>query len=106
VVLEAMAHGKTVIATAVGGIPTVIEDGKTGLLVPVGDAVALRAALERVLGDQVLRARLGRAARARVEEYCSWNRVTEQTLQVYNAAAPGHAADRDLQVGQAARVAH
>jgi glycosyltransferase involved in cell wall biosynthesis len=101
VVLEAMAHGKTVIATPVGGIPTVIEDGVTGLLVPVGDAVALRAALERVLGDQVLRARLGRAARARVKEYCSWNRVTEQTLQVYNAAAPGHADDRDLHVVRA-----
>jgi glycogen(starch) synthase len=105
VVLEAMAHGKTVIATPVGGIPTVIEDGVTGLLVPVGDEVALRAALERVLGDQVLRARLGRAARARVTEYCSWNRVTEKTLEVYNAAAPGHAGDRELQVVRA-RVAH
>jgi glycosyltransferase involved in cell wall biosynthesis len=106
VVLEAMAHGKTVIATPVGGIPTVIEDGVTGLLVPVGDAVALRTALERVLGDQVLRARLGRAARTRVREYCSWNRVTEQTLEVYNAATPGYAVDRDLQVVRAARVAH
>jgi glycogen synthase len=105
VVLEAMAHGKTVIATPVGGIPTVIEDGVTGLLVPVGDAVALRTALERVLGDQVLRARLGRAARARVKDYCSWNRVTEKTLEVYDAAAPGFAGDRDLQVVRA-RVAH
>jgi len=105
VVLEAMAHGKTVIATPVGGIPTVIEDGVTGLLVPVGDAVALRAALERVLGDQVLRARLGRAARARVMEYCSWNGVTEETLEVYNAATPGYAGDRDLQVVRAPRVA-
>jgi glycosyltransferase involved in cell wall biosynthesis len=106
VVLEAMAPGKTVIATPVGGIPTVIEDGVTGLLVPVGDAVALRAALERVLGDQVLRARLGRAARARVKEYCSWNRVTEKTLKVYDAATPDHAGHRDLQVVRAARVAH
>jgi 2-deoxystreptamine N-acetyl-D-glucosaminyltransferase/2-deoxystreptamine glucosyltransferase len=88
VVLEAMAHGKTVVATPVGGIPTLIEDGETGLLVPVGDAAALRAALERALGDEVLRARLGRAARKRVTEYCSWDRVTDRTLQVYAEAAP------------------
>jgi glycosyltransferase involved in cell wall biosynthesis len=102
VVLEAMAHGKTVIATPVGGIPTMIEDGVTGLLVPVGDAVALRDALERVLGDDVLRARLGRAARARVTEQCSWNRVTEQTLAIYDAAAPGDADLPDLHVVRAA----
>ncbi len=88
VVLEAMAHGKTVIATPVGGIPTVIEDGKTGLLVPVRDTAALRAAVERALGDRELRRRLGRAARKRVEGYCSWNRVTDATLAVYAAAAP------------------
>src|SRR6267142_4233362 len=87
VVLEAMAHGKTVIATPVGGIPSLIEDGRTGFLVPVGDAAALRATIERVLGDADLRRRVGEAARARVSEYCSWDRVTEQTLQVYAAAA-------------------
>jgi glycosyltransferase involved in cell wall biosynthesis len=87
VVLEAMAHGKTVIATPVGGIPTLIEDGRTGFLVPVGDAAALRATIERVLADPELRARVGEAARARVSEYCSWDRVTEQTLQVYAGAA-------------------
>jgi glycosyltransferase involved in cell wall biosynthesis len=88
VVLEAMAHGKTVVATPVGGIPTVIEDGKTGLLVPVRDAAALRAAVERALGDRMLRQRLGAAARKRVDEYCSWNRVTDATLAVYAAAVP------------------
>jgi glycogen synthase len=88
VVLEAMAHGKTVVATPVGGIPTVITDGETGFLVPVGDSAALRAAIETALADPSLRRRIGRAARERVREYCSWERVTEQTLQVYAAAAP------------------
>jgi glycosyltransferase involved in cell wall biosynthesis len=88
VVLEAMAHGKTVIATPVGGIPSVIEDGKTGLLVPVRDTAALRAAIEKALGDRELRRRLGPAARKRVEGYCSWNRVTDATLAVYAAAVP------------------
>ena len=87
VVLEAMARGKTVIATPVGGIPTLIEDGRTGFLVPVGDAGALRAAIGRALADPDLRRRVGEAARARVSEYCSWDRVTERTLQVYAEAA-------------------
>jgi glycosyltransferase involved in cell wall biosynthesis len=87
VVLEAMAHGKTVIATPVGGIPSLIEDGKTGFLVPVGDAVALRTKLKEVLADDDLRRRIGEAARARVSDYCSWDAVTEQTLQVYALAA-------------------
>jgi glycosyltransferase involved in cell wall biosynthesis len=83
VVLEAMAHGKTVIATPVGGIPSLIEDGRTGFLVPVGDVDALRSTLERVLADPELRKRVGEAARIRVSDYCSWDRVTERTLQVY-----------------------
>jgi glycosyltransferase involved in cell wall biosynthesis len=91
VVLEAMARGKTVVSTPVGGIPAVIEDGETGLLVPIGDVEATRAALERALGDAELRRRIGTAARERVREYCSWNKVTEQTLAVYAEAVPtGH----------------
>lgn len=88
VVLEAMARGKTVVSTPVGGIPAVIEDGKTGLLVPIGDVEATRAAVERALGHSELRRRIGTAARERVREYCSWDRVTERTLQVYAEAAP------------------
>jgi glycosyltransferase involved in cell wall biosynthesis len=62
---EAMAHGRPVVATAVGGLLDAVEEGITGLLVPGGDARALRAALERLLGDDDLRARLGAAARWR-----------------------------------------
>lgn len=87
VVLEAMAHGKTVIATPVGGIPTLIEDGRTGFLVPVRDAGALRATIERLLADPETRKRVGEAAREHVARYCSWERVTDRTLQVYAAAA-------------------
>lgn len=87
VVLEAMAHGKTVVATPVGGIPSLIEDGRTGFLVPVGDAAALRAAVVRALADPLLRRRIGDAARTRVRDYCSWERVTERTLQLYANAA-------------------
>jgi glycosyltransferase involved in cell wall biosynthesis len=89
VVLEAMARGKTVVSTPVGGIPAVIEDGKTGLLVPLGDVQATRAAVERALGDAELRRRLGAGARERVREYCSWDRVTNRTLAVYDAALRG-----------------
>ena len=88
VVLEAMAHAKAIVATPVGGIPTVIADGETGLLVPVRDPAALRAAIERVLADRALRLQLGLAARNRVETYCSWERVTDATLAVYAAAIP------------------
>ena len=86
VVLEAMARGKTVVSTPVGGIPAVIEDGKTGLLVPIGDAKATRDAVERALADPELRGRIGAAARERVSEYCSWDRVTLRTLEVYEGA--------------------
>ncbi|HUK93897.1 MAG TPA: glycosyltransferase family 4 protein [Gaiellaceae bacterium] len=87
VVLEAMARGRTVVSTPVGGIPTVIEDGVTGFLVPVGDVAATRAAIERALADPELRRRIGEAARERVRDYCSWEKVTEQTLEVYAEAS-------------------
>ena len=60
---EAMAYGKAIVTTGVGGLADAIDDGVTGLVVPPGDVAALRAALERLLGDAGLRApaRRGRA---------------------------------------------
>jgi glycosyltransferase involved in cell wall biosynthesis len=84
--LEAMAHGRAVVATPVGGIPSLVEDGRTGLLVPPGDAGALRAAIERLLADPGLRRRLGEAAREQVTELCSWERVVDETLAAYESA--------------------
>jgi len=86
VLLEAMAHGRAVVATPVGGIPSLVEDGATGLLVSPGDPEALREAIERLLAAPDLRRRLGEAARARVSELCSWERVTQAMLDAYAAA--------------------
>jgi glycosyltransferase involved in cell wall biosynthesis len=86
VLLEAMAHGRAVVATPVGGVPSLVEDGVTGLLVPPGDAKALREAIERLLADPELRRRLAETARAKVSELCSWERVTEATLDAYASA--------------------
>lgn len=69
--LEAMAHGRPVIGGRVGGIPEMIVDGQTGLLVPSRSPAELAAALDRLLGDESLRDRLGRAARQRCEELFS-----------------------------------
>lgn len=68
-VLEAMAHGMGIVASNVGGIPDLIDDGVSGLLVPPGDPEALEAALRRMITDHPLRGRLGAAAlqRARTE---------------------------------------
>jgi glycosyltransferase involved in cell wall biosynthesis len=68
-VREAMAWGRPVVASAVGGLTDAVEDGVTGLLVPPGDVAALRAAIERLLGDPALRRRLGAAGRARAPRF-------------------------------------
>lgn len=66
--LEAMAAGKPVVAARSGGIPEVVVDGETGLLVPPGDSDALGAALRRLAGDPALRRRLGEAGKVRARE--------------------------------------
>lgn len=69
VVIEAMAVGVPLVASALGGIPEIIEDGVSGLLVPDMDGRSLAAALGRLLGDEALRQRLGQAARERSEGF-------------------------------------
>ncbi len=83
---EAMAHGRPVVATAVGGLADAVEDGVTGLLVPPRDPLALRSALERLLGDAELRAELGAAARERAYERFSWSAATRATIAAYRDA--------------------
>jgi glycosyltransferase involved in cell wall biosynthesis len=80
---EAMAHGRPVVASAVGGLRDLVVDGETGLLVPPGDVTALRRALERLLGDADLRRRLGAAGRDRARELLSRERAVALTVTAY-----------------------
>jgi glycosyltransferase involved in cell wall biosynthesis len=69
VILEAMTHGLPVIGTRIGGIPDLVDDGTTGLLVPPNDAVALADALRRLLDDRDLHHRLSACSQARVRQF-------------------------------------
>ena len=81
--LEAMACGKPVVATAVGGMQDTVIDGVTGRLVPPHDPQALAAALSGLLADDDQRAAYGRAARARVESHYTWTSVTQRIADRY-----------------------
>jgi glycosyltransferase involved in cell wall biosynthesis len=85
--LEAMAYGKPVVASAVGGLRDLVVDGETGVLVPPRDAPALRAALESLLRDRDLRIRLGAAGRDRARRHFSWDRIVDATLAAYADAS-------------------
>jgi len=81
--LEAMAAGLPVVASRVGGIPELIEDGRTGLLVPPQDPMALAGAVVRLLGDSEGARRLGEAAASRSRERFSLGRVADRVDALY-----------------------
>jgi glycosyltransferase involved in cell wall biosynthesis len=81
--LEAMSWGLPVIASRVGGIPQLVEHEVTGLLIEPGDIDGLAAACQRLLDSPALQERLGRAARARVEERFSVDAALEQLSRIY-----------------------
>jgi glycosyltransferase involved in cell wall biosynthesis len=85
--LDAMACGKPVVATRAGGIPEVVEDGLTGLLVPTRDPEEMAAAIVRLLNDAALRRRMGEAALLSVRERFSVERMVLDTLRVYQRVA-------------------
>jgi glycosyltransferase involved in cell wall biosynthesis len=83
VVIEAMALGRPVVGTAIGGTPEQIEEGVTGLLVPPGDPAALAQALARLFEDAALRTRMGEAARRRFQSHFTFAPFQQKVLDLY-----------------------
>lgn len=86
VFLEAGACETAVVGARAGGVPDAIVHGETGLLVEPSDPVALAEALSTLLGDPAARARMGKAARARIEAQCTWDHVAAGILDEMRAA--------------------
>jgi N-acetyl-alpha-D-glucosaminyl L-malate synthase BshA len=82
-ILEGMCFGCPSVATRVGGIPEVMEDGVSGLLAPAGDVDGLTRAVERLIGDPATRADMGRAARVRAHEQFSAEQIVPRYLELY-----------------------
>lgn len=91
VLAMAYAFGKPVVATAVGGLPDVVEHGQTGYLVPPRDPARLAEAVIRLLKDRTLREEMGRKALARARGDLSWSSIARKTAQVYRRALAVHA---------------
>lgn len=91
-VLEAMAAGCPVIASAVGGIPDLVQDGVNGLLIPAGDTRALAAAMRRLIEDSALARKLGVAARATIAARYTGERMLERLEQIYRSLGVGQTA--------------
>ncbi len=88
-VVEAMAAGIPVVASAHGGALETVSDGETGLLVPPRDCDALANAINKLLSDDTLRARMGRAGRARAAREFSYDTFAERYRAVYTEIADG-----------------
>jgi glycosyltransferase involved in cell wall biosynthesis len=87
-VIDAMALGIPPIAFAVGGLPEVIENGRSGLLVPAGDVQAFMRAASDLITNDALRAKLGEGARLRAKEFDA-KRMIERTAEVYHRVTAG-----------------
>lgn len=90
-VIEASACGLAVVVSHVGGLPEVVENGKTGLVVPKEDAASAAAAMAALLGDEERRAAMGAAGRARVLEKYEWRSCVDRQLAVIKSAIDKHA---------------
>jgi glycosyltransferase involved in cell wall biosynthesis len=83
-ILEAMASGVPVVSTRIGGIPFIIQDGSTGLLVPSREPSAIANAVTRLIRDPALARRLADTALNAVQQY-SWERVRDRLLKIYGS---------------------
>jgi glycosyltransferase involved in cell wall biosynthesis len=93
--LDAMACSKPIVASRVGGIPEVVVDGKTGLLVPPKDAERLADAIVKMMKDRAFAVSMGNAGYARVTERFTVERMVEETLAIYERLdGSARAADR------------
>jgi glycosyltransferase involved in cell wall biosynthesis len=99
VVMEAMASGRSIVGSRIGGITDLIADGETGMLVPPGDVSALRNAIAQLLRDPILRDRMGRAAQRRVAQFQA-SAIVSRIEQVYKEQC-----DADVVARKAAPVA-
>jgi glycosyltransferase involved in cell wall biosynthesis len=85
--LDAMACGKPIVATTAGGMPEVVADGRTGILVPPRDHETMAAAIVKLLTEETARAEMGAAGLARVRTLFSAERMVQDTLAVYRRVA-------------------
>src|SRR5262249_51040166 len=85
--IDAMGCAKPVVATRTGGIPEVVDDGRTGLLVPPRDHAAMARAIVSLLKDDARRQRMGAAGLARAHDRFSAERMVQETLKVYECVA-------------------
>jgi glycosyltransferase involved in cell wall biosynthesis len=108
VILEAMAMGKPVICSRTEGQVDVVQEGITGLFVPVGDAKALRKAMLDLWNDPARAREMGRAARAYIEKHHTVEKFARDAKGAFDASLEGRAAERDgsFEILSSGKVAH
>jgi glycosyltransferase involved in cell wall biosynthesis len=87
--MEAFASSKAVVASRIGGIPEMVDDGVNGLLVPAGDVEALAAALRRMLGDRREREEMGRRGREKAERRYGREKHYGEIERIYREVTAG-----------------
>lgn len=102
VIPMAYSAGKPVVATTVGGLPEMVENGRTGYLVPPRDVTQLAEAVTKLLLDEPLRRRMGADAKRKIERECSPGVAAEKTMEIYRRAIERTAAARNTSLVRAA----
>lgn len=104
VILEAMASARPVVSTRLAGIPELVVDGQTGILVPPGDSAALAHALEQLLRNPELRLRFGHSGRARIEQCFQIGKTVAPLIEMFERSCSHRSAD-DVRFSRSASMA-